>query len=161
MISENILQALRVVYDRLNDRNVCWMLVGSLSLAVQGVDVVPHDIDVLTDKPGVFLIGGLLKDYAKKPVEYKQTVEARSYLGEFCIYGIEIEVMAEYQEKVNGQWITLSSRLESPILLKMDAMLLPVSLLMAQLESYESSTREKDRGKAEKIRKLLDNLRGN
>jgi hypothetical protein len=155
LISEKIIGALRIVSERLTNKNVRWTLVGSLSLALQGVDVSPNDIDILSDKTGAYLIGDLLKDYGNKPVEFKEVAMVRSYLGEFCINEIEIEVMAEYQEKVEGQWKDLGSRLDSPILVQIGTLSVPVSSLLSQLQSYASSGREKDKAKVSAIRAFL------
>ena len=66
-----IVEALKVITRRLRDAKIKWVLVGSTSLALQGVDVSPKDIDILTDKDGAFEINKLLKEYEVKSVQFK------------------------------------------------------------------------------------------
>jgi hypothetical protein len=112
-------------------------LAGSLSLALQGINVEPHDIDVLTDRQGAFRINAMLKKYEKKAVEYAETEKVSSFFGIFEIQGVKVEVMGDYREK--------------PKIIEVDEIRIPVSSLEDQLVSYRRLKRTKD---AEKIRKI-------
>jgi D-hexose-6-phosphate mutarotase len=72
---------------------------GSLSLALQGIDVEPHDIDLLTDRQGAYRINAMLKKYEKKRVGYSETEKLSSYFGVFEIQGVKVEVMGDYRER--------------------------------------------------------------
>jgi hypothetical protein len=160
MIDSRIITALRIIYDKLTQRDIRWVLVGSTSLALQGVNVTPRDIDFLTDKDGAYKINELLKDHKVRPVEYRQSERLRSYLGEFRISNVKVEVMGNYEEKVKREWQSLESRLASPTIIQFVGMRLPVSPLRAQLLSYQSSGLEKDRAKVKEIRKVLEKSEG-
>jgi hypothetical protein len=82
MIDSNIITALRIICDKLTQRDIRWVLMVSTSLALQGVNITPLDIDILTDKNGAYEINELLKSYEVQPVEYRQLRRLRSYLGE-------------------------------------------------------------------------------
>jgi len=61
-MNKEIIEALKKVYDKLIETNILWVLSGSVSLAIQGVDVEPrNDIDILTDESGSEKIYLLLK----------------------------------------------------------------------------------------------------
>jgi len=77
MLSQRITEALRIIYDVLKDTGINWTLGGSTSLLLQGVDVAPRDIDIVTDKQGAISIGELLKKYEIKKVEYVETEKNR------------------------------------------------------------------------------------
>jgi len=156
MIDSKIITALRIICDKLTQRDIRWVLMGSTSLTLQGVNVAPQDIDILTDKDGAYKINELLKDYEIQPVEYRQSRRLRSYLGEFRISNVKVEVMGNYEEKVKRQWQSLESRLVSPPIIWFAGMRLPVSPLRAQLLSYESSGLEKDTAKVKEIREVLE-----
>jgi hypothetical protein len=126
-------------------------LAGSFSLALQGVDVVPHDLDLMTDRQGAFTINALLKKYEKKKVEYSETENVCSFFGVFEIQGVKVEVMGDYKEKQGNKWVSLSKRLVNPRIIEVDGMRIPVSPLEDQLISYERSTRPKDAEKVDKI----------
>ena len=49
-------------------RDLPWLLVGSASLAVRGLDVLPGDIDLAADAAGARLLGELLADALIEPV---------------------------------------------------------------------------------------------
>jgi len=157
MINRELTEILRTLVQKLGNNDIRWVLVGSMSLALQGVKVVPGDIDILTDKNGAYKINALLKDFEVKSVKYRRTDNVQSYLGEFKVNNIKIEVMAEYQEKVNGQWQTLDSRLVSPTTIQFEGLQIPISDLGKQLQSYEISGREKDVDKIAAIREALEN----
>ena len=159
MITGELFEALRILVQKIGNNDIRWVLVGSMSLALQCVNVTPGDIDVLTDKSGAYKINVLLKDFEVRSVKYSRTEQVQSYLGEFNINNVKIEVMAEYQEKVNGRWLALDSRLVSPGTIQFEGLQVPVSDLSEQLRGYEISGREKDAGKIAAIREVLENRR--
>lgn len=156
MIKKELVRALEIISERLRVQNIKWVLLGSMSLVLQGVKVTPNDIDILTDKSGAYKINEVFKDCEVKPVKYSSTGFQRSYLGEFRINNVKVEVMGDYEEKVKGKWQGFDSRLTSPVMIQFKGMELPVSELSEQLKSYEQSGREKDSGKIEQIRKALE-----
>jgi len=105
MVSRKIKEALKIVCKKLKGKSIDWVLVGSTNLALQGVDVTPHDIDILTDEKGAFSINELLRDYEVRKVEYKESENLASYLGEFRIDGIKVEVMGDLRiKRPDGTW---------------------------------------------------------
>lgn len=60
MINQKIIEALKIINQKLKNRRIKWVLVGSVSLALQGVKISPKDIDILTNKKDVFKINKLL-----------------------------------------------------------------------------------------------------
>ena len=126
-------------------------MAGSLSLALQGVNVEPNDIDLLTDRQGAFRINEILKKYEKKKVEYSEAEKVSSFLGVFEIQGVKVEVMGDYRERQGAKWVSLSKRLENPKIIEIDGIAIPVSPIEDQLTSYGRSTRPKDVEKTEKI----------
>jgi len=160
MISESIIGALKILSERLGSLNLSWVLGGSVSLALQEVNVTPGDIDILTDKPSAYRINHLLKDCEVKPVEYQRSDTVQSHLGEFVINDVKVEVMGDYQEKVKGKWQDLNSRLTWPVILQFEGMHLPLSALSDQLYSYEALGRKQDKAKITAIREVLKSRQG-
>jgi hypothetical protein len=121
------MQALKLLCKSLETSGVRWVLGGSLSLALQGVDVKPHDIDLLTDRQGAFRINAILKEYEKKKVTYSETEKVSSSFGVFEIQDVKVEVMGNYREKQGTKWVDLSEILADPRIIEIDGMRIPVS----------------------------------
>lgn len=145
------MQALQLLCKSLETSDVRWVLAGSLSLALQGVNVEPNDIDLLTDRQGAFRINAMLKKYEKKAVDYAETEKVSSFFGVFEIQGVKVEVMGDYRERQGNKWVSLSKRLANPKTIEVDGIRIPVSSLEDQLVSYRRLKRPKD---AEKVRKI-------
>jgi hypothetical protein len=93
-----------LVFAAAAEGNVRWAIDGSAALALQGVDVVPHDLDILTDKVGAYRIGRQLEKFAVKSVSYGKTSRYSSHFGIFSIAGVKIEVMGNLKVFRNGKW---------------------------------------------------------
>lgn len=132
------------------------VLAGSISLALQGVEIHPQDIDILTTKEGAFKINDLLNAWEIKPVTFGCTKNFKSYHGKFSIQGVIVEIMGAFQEKRGEKWVSLGSRLSTPKLVKIAEITLPVSPLTCQLESYKRSERRKDEATLQKIEERLE-----
>jgi hypothetical protein len=157
MVPKRIQKALEIIYSKLKDKKIKWVLAGSLSLALQGVKIRPKDIDIITDKKGALLMNKLLKEYEVKPVKFQRSEFFESYFGKFKIDEVKIEIMGNLKEKRGKRWVSFSKRLKSPDFVKIGEIKLPVSPLIDQLRSYEKSGRKKDLIKAKKIREVLKN----
>lgn len=49
-------------------QNIDWWLTGSAALTVRGIDIVPHDFDIVLDDEGAHKLGELLSDCVFEPV---------------------------------------------------------------------------------------------
>src|SRR5207247_9560169 len=119
------LHALRVLAERTKASRVRWIIIGSASLAVQGVHIRPRDIDILTDMRGAFEFNTLLKDYENTPVRFSRSEILESYFGIFKIEGVIVEVMGELKMRYGNQW-TSKAGLEVRKFDEIDGLNLPV-----------------------------------
>lgn len=62
-------EALLAFLRRIEGKQVHWWLVGSAALAVRGLNVVPHDIDLCVDDAYAHPLGVLLEDCLIEPVQ--------------------------------------------------------------------------------------------
>jgi len=155
MIDSKIVKVLKLIESKLRGSGVRWVLAGSVSLALQGVNVSPNDIDILTDKEGAFEINRIFKDYEVKPVRFRRSRFFQSYFGEFEIEGVKVEVMGDLKELVKGEWRSLSWRLSTSRIIEVEGIKLPVSPLEDQLKSYQALRRKKNSSKIQRIREAL------
>jgi hypothetical protein len=62
-------EALELLFRRIGGARVDWWLTGSAALAVQGVDVAPRDLDLVTDDDGAHALAELLEDALVEPLQ--------------------------------------------------------------------------------------------
>jgi len=161
MINKKIIQALGIITNKLKQKKIKWVVVGSLSLALQGVRIKPKDIDILTTKNGAFKMNKLFRKYQIKPVKFRHSDHFQSFFGEFKINGVKIEIMGNLKERLKGKWVSLSHRLKTHKIIEIGKMKVPVSNLKDQLKFYSKSSRRKDKIKAQKIKEVLKNANKN
>jgi hypothetical protein len=153
MLNQRIMKALRIIHDTLKDTRINWTLGGSINLLLQGVDVAPRDIDIVTDKQGAISIGELLKNYEIKKVRYVETEKIASYLGKFEIEQVEVEVIGEPRIKTtNGGWAQFFVPKHRQIR-NLEGMRIPLILLEDELKAYERL------GRKDKVQKIKWALR--
>lgn len=103
MVPNRYLQILRKIVTCLKDRPIDWVVTGSVGMALQGVPVEVHDIDLQTNKEGAYEIERLLLDYVVKPVRYLESERIRSHLGTLAIDGIRVEIMGDIQKRLEEE----------------------------------------------------------
>jgi len=155
VIDSRILNALEIIVGYLGSKDLHWTVMGSLSLALQGVHINPKDIDILTDEQGALQIGALLEEYEVEPINFSRTEVFESHYGLYFIEGVKVEVMGNLRVQVDGKWVPLSSGLKFPLFVQQNSLNIPVSPLRDQLLFYEQLGREKDIETILKIREVL------
>ena len=131
------------------------MIVGSLSLYLNGVDITPEDIDILMPSDCALELNNYWKDYVVKKVVYSETDSFRSYFGVFEIMGVKVEVLGDAFEKIRGEWVSLMMRLSRMIYKEILGIRVPISHICDHYKSYCGSERIKDKEKCEKIKEVL------
>jgi len=137
MIETQYLNALRIIYNKLKDSSITWVITGSLGMALQDVDVEINDIDIQTTPNGAYEIEKLFSEYIVEPISYLISENIRSHLGKLQINGIEVEIMGGIQKLIENQtW-------EEPINLEnhrrfitIDKMHIPVLSLEYECQAY-------------------------
>jgi hypothetical protein len=153
MIEAQYLNALIKIYARLEDNQANWVITGSIGMALQGVDLEVHDIDIQTDKDGAYEIESRFPECMVKPVCYSISERIRSHLGMLEIDGIKIEIMGDIQKRLDDQtW-------EEPVKVErhrrwveINGMRIPVLSLEYEYQAYLKLGRSE---KAEMLRKWL------
>src|SRR5437867_1996895 len=62
-------KALLSFLERTSGENVDWWLAGSAALAIRGIDLVPRDLDIITDGDGAQQLGRAMSDWLVEPVQ--------------------------------------------------------------------------------------------
>ena len=150
MIETHHLAALRKIYASLKDCNVTWAITGSLGMALQGMDLVVHDIDIQTDKQGAFEIEKRFPEYMLDPIHYCESERMRSYLGKLDIEGVKVEIMGDIQKRIDENTWEESVRVgDHRKWVDFEGMKLPVLSLDYEYQAYLKL------GRVEKAERLI------
>jgi hypothetical protein len=97
--------ALRHVLARLHDREIDWALTGSASFSLQGLPLVPEDLDLQTNAWGAYELERCFAEYLVRPVSWVTNSTVRSLWGSLCIEGVEVEIIGDIQKRLpDGTW---------------------------------------------------------
>lgn len=88
----------------LADLPFVWAVTGSTGMALQGVPLDVHDVDLQTSVAGAYAIGERLAAWVVTPVRERISPRIRSHLGAFEIDGLTVEVMGGLQKCIAGAW---------------------------------------------------------
>ncbi len=151
-ILEKNMETFIKILDLVKGRNYPVILSGSTSLALQGVDIEVHDIDIVTDKEGALRLDELLKEYNVVKMEYSSTEKYKSYFGTYIIDDNKVEVMGEFQYKLqNGDW-SIENHLHDIYMINYKGVDIPVLSLQQELVEYENAD------KIETINKIKEKI---
>jgi len=144
---------LKQLYQLFKAHDCFWILTGSTSLRMQGVNVpVKKDIDILTDAKGAKEIDKVLQEYAIQTSSFSSTEKYQSYFGIYEINGVRVEVMGEFQYRLkNGEWSKPNEQNEIHSLFQ-EGMAFPVLTLEQELQEYMNMDRM---DKVEKIQERI------
>ena len=154
-LSRKFINSLVVVTEEIRKLGIKWVIVGSASLALQGVQVRPQDIDILTTRGGADAINAQLKEYETKEVRCRRSALFQSHLGDFEVHGVKVQVMGQLKVKIRSRWVSLMPRLRNPRMLHLQGHIFPVTPVRRQLETYKALARRKSKSKVKKIKEFL------
>ena len=99
MLPPEFVEALRKITARLAESDVVWVLTGSAGLAIKGIPLTPHDIDIQTDRAGVDAFAHLFADELVQAPTFWESEHTRSWFAVFDIDGVKMEVMGDMQHR--------------------------------------------------------------
>jgi hypothetical protein len=157
MIEEQYLNVLRKIYLRLGDNQAIWVITGSLGMALQGMDVKIHDIDIQTNKYGAYEIEKCFPEYRVKPVHYSISERIRSHIGMLEINGIKVEIMGDIQKLLDDHtWEEPVKVEDHRCWIEINGIRIPVLSLEYEYQAYLQLGRIE---KAEMLRKWLQRIK--
>jgi hypothetical protein len=151
-LPETHVHVLDFLLKRVPPSEYIWVLTGSASLRLQGVDVPVHDLDIQTDEKTVYLMEKKLSEFMSTPVHLWESPGMRSLDGKAAVEGVVIELLANITHRQpDGTWSTYTdfSRLTR---VETHGMCILVFPLEDELAAYEAMGRTE---KAVLIRKTI------
>lgn len=153
MIPDQYFKVLRKIAASLKDEPVIWAVTGSVGMALQGMPLEVHDIDLQTDRVGAYTIERALMKYSVKPARFVESERIQSYLGMLEIDGTQVEIMGDIQKRLeNLGWEQPVNVERFRIWLDVDGTQVPVMRLDYEYQAYLKMGRTQ---KAEMIRDWL------
>ncbi len=107
LLPEPIRTALIRLVPILNATGAAWALGGSCCLALHGVPLTPHDIDIITDQDGAHRIGAALRSIAeeKQAVVWGEGERIRSHRGIYRLGDIQLDIVGAAEMREGEDWI--------------------------------------------------------
>lgn len=137
MIKQIHRDVLRELYERLTDQPIQWVITGSCGLALQGVPVTIHDIDLQTDQPGAYAIERYFASAIARPVRFSSAERIQSHFGALALHGLKVEIMGNVQHRrADGTREAPALFLQHKHYVMLDDMQLPVLALRYECEAY-------------------------
>jgi len=159
MKKDEIINVLKIIQDKIKNKKINWVLLGSASLLLQGVDINPKDIDIFTNKPGAFDFYDSLKEFTLHNIRHSAG-PGGDLLSWFCKYKIneiEVEVNGDAEIKDGkGGWFK-SDSLQKRKNLNVNGIEIPILSIKDELEQTKKRIREKDNKKIKIIEDFLKN----
>jgi hypothetical protein len=154
VIEERHFRTLSQLYRGLKDSGVSWVVTASLNLALHGLPVKVHDIDVLTDEAGAYEIERRFARHSVEAVSLRASQQIRSHFGVLSVEGVKVEIMGDVEiyDEVNG-WQPVPGLADNSEIIVLQGMSLPVRTLGAEYVAYLRLGRAE---KAELVRRWLE-----
>ncbi len=158
MIAPRFVAILRKIHDRLRDSSVNWAVTGSLGLALQGVPVEVHDIDLLTDEAGAYEIERRLFEFVTRRVRFSAEEHIRSHFGALTIDGVKVEIIGDVEtRRADESWEGGWDLARHKRVVEIEGKQIPVLSLECEYEAYQRLGRTE---KVELLREWLYGKRG-
>jgi hypothetical protein len=126
--------------------------VGSTNLALQGMDITPHDLDVVLTFKDLDRIPALFPEYSPTIVTKLEPIVNDAWDVKMNIGGVDIQIFAE-----NDSGVYVSKLLANKLtILKIKTFDIPCFTLEADSQAYVET---KCQEKADRIKEFLENRR--
>jgi len=143
VLDSRYVAVLRRLYERLTGTRVNWAVTASCNLALQGLPVEVHDIDIQSDVSGVYAIEELFAGCVSRPWSFSASGRIRSHFGALTVEGIKVEIMADVEKQGQaGEWAGECDWIQHVFTVPVDGMPIPVLSLDYELRAYAAMGRE-------------------
>jgi len=137
-VPQPLLAVLRTIAQQLHGTSITWAVTGSCSLALQGLPVTVHDIDLRTTAHDAYALEALFPSYQERPVNFASTDTVQSHFGALEINGIQVEILGEMQHRLpDGTWEPIVDMNRFKVWVALDDIELPVMSLAFLYQAYQ------------------------
>jgi len=100
-MEQSFKKVLEIIYGHLKNSDIKWAIFGSANLLLQGLQIKPNDIDILTDEQGAYKIENIFSKYSVKKVSFSSNGKVQSHYGAFDIDGVKVEIIGDFRSSVD------------------------------------------------------------
>ncbi|MCJ7434473.1 MAG: hypothetical protein MUO77_13385 [Anaerolineales bacterium] len=152
-LPEQHAQVLSLLVEKINPAEYLWVLTGSASLRLQGVDIPVNDLDLQTDEKSVYLLEEKLAEFMKVSVHIWESEHTLSHHGQAKISNLQVELLGDICHRhPDGTWETPLDIEINRVWVEWRELKIPVIPLAHEAIAYKKMGRSQ---KAELIRAAL------
>jgi len=141
---KKVTKTLVFVAEKINKKEIDWLLGASGALFVWGIKVIPQDLDIFVSADNVVNLKKVFKKYITRPLHYFHEGDKKYLEFQMKINGVEVEICELDFKKGDYVFVDFWGKK------------IPVNPLEKELEFYQKRPGRKDR--VELIRKRLKEL---
>jgi hypothetical protein len=152
-LPEGHAQVLSLLFEKINPAEYPWVLTGSASLRLQGVDIPVNDLDLQTNTNFVYLLEEKLAEFMKVSVHVWETEHTLSHHGQAEINKLQVELLGDIRHRCpDDTWETPLDIEANRLWVEWRQLSVPVLSLAHEALAYEKMGRLQ---KAELIRSAI------
>ena len=139
MLNENFKDALKIIQKRLTENNIKYAVVGSTNMQLQGMNVQPHDLDIVVRLQDLEKIREIFSDYKASDIkELKPLTDELSWEVRAEIEGVQVQV---FGQKNTGEYVRklLANQMTQ---VRLDNIEVPCFTLEAEAQTYSETNRK-------------------
>jgi hypothetical protein len=92
------------IYPSLLSLSGDYYIIGSAALLLSGIEILVHDVDILTSEAGAKRLMAIWKDFKNNSYRPEQQERFRSTFGRFDFEEYPVEVMGDLEVNRDGVW---------------------------------------------------------
>ena len=149
MLNQSFVNVLKTISERMENNGVLWAVVGSTNLALQGIEISPHDIDIIILVENLSKIKNIFSEY-----HVSETEEMRSLVNEpwwrvkIDMDSLQVEILGEKNTGIYANRLLSDKVVQIPL----NDFSVPCLMLESEMQVYKETGRK---NKADLIEKFL------
>lgn len=139
MISKEFEKVIKIINERFRKNKIQWALIGSTNMAIQGIKVIPRDLDIVVHLSDLKKIKSIFSEYNPSEImELKPFTKEQVWEVKVIIENIEVQVLGE---RTTGEYVRrlLPNQL---VKIKLDGADIPCFTLEAEAQTYAATKRQ-------------------
>jgi len=152
MLSQSFKNVIKFIFEKVKKKDIKCALIGSANMTLQGIDITPNDLDIITSPADLKIFEQEFKEYIIKPISKKPPFKkgfSEFYEIKLKIKGIKVHILGEHDDD-----IYFSKVKDNHIFfVELDDIFVPCLSLKSEARAY-SETNRKD-----KVKLIMDFLK--